>query len=181
MRWSVFLRHFVVRSHLRSLGFTLIELMTIVAILGTMASIATPSYLSWASRLRLKSAQEEVLMVLRQAQHKATKTLVPQQVSFRETATRVEWSIHPIDTQPIVWQDLPPQVQLDDETSLRQKKGLYIMQFNQRGEVNGQLGRVTLSLPDDPQTKRCVMVSTLLGAMRSGENHPKANDGKYCY
>ncbi len=170
-------------------GYSLLEIMTIVAILGTMAAIATPSYLGWAHRLRLNGAQQQVMMAMKRAQHKATKTLVPQEISFRETThgpgptagKQVEWSIHPIDTQPIVWESLPPEIRLDSETSLRRKDKLYVMQFNERGEANGQLGRVTIALSNDPNNKRCVIVSTLLGAMRSGESHPKPNDGNYCY
>jgi hypothetical protein len=55
------------------------------------------------------------------------------------------------------------------------------MQFNHYGEVNGQLGRITLSTIDQADTKRCVMISTLLGAMRKGEDHVKKKDGKHCY
>jgi Tfp pilus assembly protein FimT len=190
MRWSA-LCHFLapLRRHHRRSGYSLLEIMTIVAILGTMAAIATPSYLGWANRLRLSAAQQQVMMAMKRAQHKATKTLVPQQISFRETTEgkgptaghQVEWSIHPIDTQPIAWEALPPEIKLDPETSLRQKDKLYVMQFNERGEANGQLGRVTITLPNDPHNKRCVIVSTLLGAMRSGTSHPKPNEGKYCY
>jgi Tfp pilus assembly protein FimT len=163
------------------MGFTLIEVMTMVAILGITATIAAPSYLGWANQQRLKAAQEQVHMVLHRARHQAMKKMLPQQVSFREQKDGVEWSIHPVDAQPIAWTKLPPQVKLDSETTLRRKKDIYIMQFNEHGEVNGQLGRVTLTLPNSPQNKRCVVISTLLGALRSGETHAKPKDGKYCY
>jgi type II secretion system protein H len=168
-------------------GFTLIELITTVSIVGILATIATPSYLGWANKQRLNKAQEEVMMVLRRAQREAVYKKRSQQVSFRETGNQVEWSIHPTDLSPQNWETLPPQVRLDGETTLRRKtiagqtSPNYVMQFNTHGEANGQLGRVTLSIPSDDSMKRCVMISTLLGAMRKGENHARPKDDKYCY
>ncbi len=44
------------------------------------------------------------------------------------------------------------------------------------------LGQITLHNPNIPQVQRCVYVSTVLGAMRMGEENKKANaSGKYCY
>jgi prepilin-type N-terminal cleavage/methylation domain-containing protein len=169
----------------RLAGFTLIEMMTTIAILGITTAIAAPSYLAWADKQRLNAAQEQVMIVLRRTQNQAVRQKLTYQASFRETGKSVEWSIHPAHLPAQHWQSLPPQVQLDDETSLRKKKDgdntNYVMQFNHYGEVNGQLGRVTLSSFDRADTKRCVMISTLLGAMRKGESHAKKRDNKFCY
>jgi len=44
------------------------------------------------------------------------------------------------------------------------------------------LGRLTLTHPDLGKKKRCVVVSTIIGAMRVSEEQPKPNsDGRYCY
>jgi prepilin-type N-terminal cleavage/methylation domain-containing protein len=152
-------------------GFTLLELVTSLAITGIAVGIAAPSYVGWANTQRLKAANEEVFRVLYQAREKAVRQNQSQQVSFRESGDRVEWSIHPKDNPAIAWKQLPPQVKLDSETTLRRKDGMYVLQFNDYGEVNGQLGRVTLSLAQQPQHKQCLMISTLLGKIRRGENH----------
>ncbi|HEY9611471.1 MAG TPA: prepilin-type cleavage/methylation domain-containing protein, partial [Allocoleopsis sp.] len=43
-------------------------------------------------------------------------------------------------------------------------------------------GRITLSHQLSGKTKRCVIVSTLLGTLRTGKEHSKKQDSKYyCY
>ena len=54
---------------------------------------------------------------------------------------------------------------------------------NQCGQTSIQaLGRITLRSKNGGEYRRCVIVSTLLGAIRKGENHPKPDGSKkYCY
>jgi prepilin-type N-terminal cleavage/methylation domain-containing protein len=162
-------------------GFALMEMVMVVAIIGILSAIMVPSYLAWTQNHRLRAAQDKVFTILRQTQSFAAQQRRPHQASFRAQGDQVTWSIHPIGTPPSVWQVLPYGVQLDAETTLRRSQGLYIAQFNHYGEVNGQLGRVTLSLPENPRLKRCVFISTLLGALRSAQSQPKPQNGKYCY
>jgi Tfp pilus assembly protein FimT len=157
------------------------ELVMVVAIIGILSAIMMPSYLAWDQNQRLSAAQEKVFAILRQTQSRATQQRRPHQTSLRAQGDQVAWSIHPIGTTPSGWEVLPYGVQLDSETTLRRSQGLYIAQFNHYGEVNGQLGRITLSLPENLRLKRCVFISTLLGALRSGQNQPRPQNRKYCY
>jgi prepilin-type N-terminal cleavage/methylation domain-containing protein len=171
----------MVRPSSKTQGFTLLELLTSLAIMGIAVAIATPSYLGWANHQRLKAANEQVYRVLYRARDRAVHQNLAQQVSFREIGNRVEWAIHPTTQPAISWTALPPEVKLDAETTLRRQQGTYIVQFNDYGEVNGQLGRVTLSLASSPKEKQCLMISTLLGKLRQGENHRKPQNDRYCY
>jgi Tfp pilus assembly protein FimT len=54
-----------------SLGFTLLENLTIVAIVGTMAASAAPSFLAFHQRQRLNQAADTLVNGLREAQLKA--------------------------------------------------------------------------------------------------------------
>lgn len=42
-------------------------------------------------------------------------------------------------------------------------------------------GRIAIKLQNQDKPKRCIIISTLLGAIRTGEDHTKDNDGRYCY
>jgi prepilin-type N-terminal cleavage/methylation domain-containing protein len=192
-------RHTSARQrHLK--GFTLMEQMVVVTIIGTMAAIGIPTFLKFFQVRQVTVAQDRVLTVLRQAQRRSVLQHLGQQASFRQRGDRVEWAIHPKTVQPDqlapgLWQPLPDGVVLDDDTPVvaaagspatksttaRKVKDTYVVQFDDYGEVNGQLGRVTLAATTDAQLKRCVVVSTLLGAMRTGEGHSKPKDGRTCY
>jgi len=57
----------------RQLGFSLIELMVIIAILGIMSTIAIPNIISYRNNARLRGAASEMLSVFRKAQVAAVK------------------------------------------------------------------------------------------------------------
>lgn len=163
-------------------GFTLLELMTVVLMVGVLAAIAAPSWQYFMTAQRLTTAQEKVWQVLRTTQHQARQTKTTWQASFRQLDDKAQWAMHPATNRPDEhsWHSFEAQIQLDPETSLELTDGIYQIRFNERGAVKNQLGRVTLAVAGS-RSKRCVMVSTWLGAMRQGTDHPKPNDGKYCY
>lgn len=55
----------------RNKGFTLIEIMIVIVIMGIMAAIATPNLMSYMSRLRLNGAARQVMTDLMLARGKA--------------------------------------------------------------------------------------------------------------
>jgi prepilin-type N-terminal cleavage/methylation domain-containing protein len=161
-------------------GFTLLEVLVVLALLGVVAAIAAPSLQAFLNNQKLSTGRNQVYEGLRQSQSKAKLQHIKHETSFRQFGNRVQWVSYSVGETPLSnaelanlpWNTLDDGIQLDSETTIAQSGNVYRVRFNDYGEVNGQLGRVTLSLSSGG-SKRCVIVSTLLGAMRTGESHPE--------
>ena len=165
-------------------GFTLLEVMIVGSIIGILVAIAAPSWQTLRDRQSLNAARSEALSAIRNAQKKSIQRREKWQTSFRESEGRVQWAVHPASLDDLAsanWNSLPKNVRLDSETTLRSARGVRRVQFNYLGQVNGQLGRITFSTESSGKIKRCVVVSTLLGAVRTGENREKKDNGKTCW
>jgi Tfp pilus assembly protein FimT len=153
----------------------------IVAVIGILAAIGAPAWIGFWNTQQLNFARDEVYQAMRQAQGNARHNRVIWQASFRQQDGSVQWTIHPANVTPTSWNNLSESIALDNETTLRLSKGVHQVQFDEDGNVNGQLGRITLSGKAGGRTKRCVIVSTLIGSMRIGEDRARKQDGKICY
>lgn len=155
-------------------GFTLLEAIVGVALLAILAAIAAPSWLAYINTQRLNAARSEAASVLAQTKARAKQYHIHYEAGFRQQGQQAQWAIYPANADPLsqTWQNLPNGVKLLEggETTFTKRNDIYRIQFNHQGEVNGQMGRVTFSAVSGGETKRCVIVSNLLGTVREGEN-----------
>ncbi|HEY9618429.1 MAG TPA: type II secretion system protein [Microcoleaceae cyanobacterium] len=164
-------------------GFTLLEFLVVAAIGGIILAIAAPASQRMMDVQRLNTAQDEICQAMRQAQSQAKQGRTVWETSLRNQNGKVQWANHPANELPneSQWKSLDTAVQIDTETTLSQVSGLYRLQFNDEGRVNGQLGRITFSSKNGGTAKRCLVVSTLLGAIRKAADHPTSDNGRFCY
>lgn len=178
------LRASILRKPSAAAGFTLAEGLSVVAIIGVLMAMGAPTWLGLRNGHNLSTAQSEAYQMLQRAQTEADRTRLGWQVSFRTVNERVEASVHPANSLSGSWQMLPEGIRIDAaETTFALSNGIYQVQFdNANGRVNGQLGRITFIGKSGSSTRRCVMVSTLLGALRKGQNQTSPDaGGRYCY
>ncbi len=182
-------------------GFTLLELTILVVVIGILGAIAAPAWNNFINRQRLNTAQNQVYLAMQEAKSNAALQKVTWQVSFRENNGAVQWAVHSAKSGTFIppevqWNTLDPALQVykdknnkgkcettfDQQTHRCPTNGPWRVQFNYITNTNGQLGQITLTPKHDSNIKRCVYVSTLIGTMRTGQEHSKPNKSdKYCY
>ena len=155
-------------------GFTLIETITALLMIGILSAIAAPSWFALIKTQHLNIAQDQVYRAMREAQSQAKKEKLTYHASFRTQNNILQWAVHPatIDPSNAKWNDLDASVQLDVvESTLQLSNGVRRVRFDHIGGVTPPLGKITLSSKPGGTAKRCVIVSTILGAMRTAKDN----------
>lgn len=181
-------------------GYTIIELLIIVLILGIFASIAAPSWQAFITRQRVRTVNDRLLQSLRTAQSEAKRTKRDITIEFNTNT-----STPPVD---------PPTVKIyiadSTKTPPIQTPPIQTVTFDGGGEI--KKGQVTLSTnavganpPNsitfdylgNPSTtpfvvtvapanstnsaaRQCARVDTLIGGMRTDEGEYKSATKEGC-
>ncbi len=182
-------------------GFTLLEVIITAGMVGILSAIAAPSWVTFVSRQQLNIAQDQMYRAMQSTKSNAELHKMTWQLSLQENKGVVQWAVHAAESGTFIpsgvqWNNLDPNIQVYKdknnkgkcETTLDQQiqrcpsNGPWRVQFNYKGNTNGQLGQLTLTTKNGGKAKSCVYVSTLIGTVRTGKEHSKANDSKkYCY
>ena len=196
--------------NLAAAGFTIIEILIILFLLGIFSAIAAPSWLAFINNQNLRTSQDRIFWAIRIAQSNAKLDKISWQASFREQGGIVQLAVHPAHIFPdqmeeaisdrlaqLKWHSFAQKIRIDvDNTTLdkvnptnnqRPSGNVYRSLFNHKGcpvpdpeddctaIAQGQLGRVTVKHEQLGQkNNRCVIVSTIIGGMRTAEDATRA-------
>jgi len=169
-------------------GFTIIELIVIVLVLGILSAIAAPSWVAFINRQRARTVNDRVFQSLRLAQSEAKRTKRDVTLTFNTNASNP-----PVDPPTVTF--TPPLATGGSTQTLdgggEIKPGTIALRHNAPAPANSivfdYLGNVNELPPDpvDPNVsrfvvtvspangggKQCAIVETLIGGMRTAEGN----------
>ena len=181
----------------RAAGFTLLELMIVLTIIGILSAIAVPSWNRFYAIRQLDTAQDQIQGSITLGQHLAKMQRRPYRFVIEQHGDVVRWGImtdphKDIKTDPTTsmeWKSSSQNISIDtnpvndlDQTTFRKTKDKqqWFVILDDDGTLTGQLGRVTL-ISKGYSEQRCVIMSTLLGHTRKGQNQRVKQDRFTCY
>ena len=178
----------------RDRGFTLIEILVVLAMVGILTAIAAPSWTSFVNNQRLTAVQSRAFSTLRLAQSYAKRDQTMWQASFRNTANFAQYAIHkappvtPVNPAQTYWDSLPWEnfeqgvrivenetTETPPRTNFTKKNAVpnvYRVQFQDQGVPNGlgEIGRIVFINKNGGDRRKCVIISTILGSMRTASD-----------
>ncbi len=89
----------------RDAGFSLLEVLVVIVMIGVLSAIAIPSWLAFVKRQQVNKANDAVLAALQDAQQEAKKKKVSYSVSFRTDNNTPQIAMYQGST-PTNWLDL---------------------------------------------------------------------------
>ena len=134
----------------RNKGFTLVELMIVIAIFGVLAAIITPSFLEWRDRSKVRGDATELRAAFESAKLRAIKhntnvvVVFPDASSYQVFIDTNEDGVRDAGEDIMLTRTLAPGVTITTNTFTGND-----MAFNPRGMANGpnSTGRVIMTSP----------------------------------
>ncbi|MDJ0588553.1 MAG: GspH/FimT family protein [Pleurocapsa sp. MO_226.B13] len=152
-------------------GFTLIELMVVLIIVGVIAAIASPVFIGLLSRNRVNDALQQLLGAINEAQTLAMQQGRTCTINFNTTNNRISAN----STNCLL-----KERNLNSEISIRTnlRGAIPNISFSHKGSTT-RMGTIVLS-SNNTDLQKCFVISLGTGIKRTG-NYTGSNTGSVSY
>ena len=143
-------------------GLTLVETLVVVIMVGVLAAISAPSFLSWLESRRVAEAMAQLEGAIREGQRQAMR-------SNTNCVINVPSGANPtITATPATCLPTGPR-NLENVTVRRNSgtNGLHQIRFGFQGRT-ANTGTAVVALTANPTLQRCLVIAPGLGVMRTG-------------
>ena len=152
-------------KRLETAGFTMLELLVVIAMVGVLAAIAAPSWLNFLTQQRLDRASTGLVGVLRTAQEDAQNRQQDRQIIFSSTDLSVTVRNNSASTGGTTTDlgdgELNAAFNLNASTPIV---------FDHDGQVSADTIPYVIKITNDSSSSQsCVIVTTLLGGVKTSK------------
>ncbi|NDJ16270.1 pilus assembly FimT family protein [Myxacorys almedinensis] len=180
-------------------GFTLLETLVVIIMIGVMFAIAAPSWVTFTNNQRLNTVRSQIFETLRAAQADAKRTKINRAVVFDNNSNRPRMATIPVSgdsmtkdsgalitkTEVQNWQTVgngeiapgtikvnavPVPVSQNFDASVLFDTYGNVIKINNVALPTETGYKITVGVVSSVNPRRCIMIKTLLGAMQEGAN-----------